>query len=247
MSITDGEKKDKQNREAEIMKHKNIKMKTTAVTLCTVMALGGAATVYAADTVSNVYVVNEFTSDKAGTITDYGDYFSVKNLSTDDTLTKSGEKITVDAPEGKFYYQGNLKKTDIPWKIGIRYFLDGSEISAEDPAGKSGKLNNGFTELSDGAVEMESGTLKFYDKTSDIDTQIKDSIKEALENLRAMITRQSPLHQRKILISDWCSSQSVRTISRNRRQRKPKRRWKPAQVCGIKSQVYSENKKRKNG
>ena len=139
------------------MKHQNIKMKTTAVTLCTVMALGAAAPVYAADTVSNkdenvyvtlnedgsvssVYVVNEFTSDKAGTITDYGDYSSVKNLSTDDALTQNGEKITVNAPEGKFYYQGNLKKTDIPWEIGIRYFLDGSEISAEDLAGKSGKL-----------------------------------------------------------------------------------------------------------
>ena len=64
------------------MKHQNIKMKTTAVTLCAVMAIGGAAPVYAADTaaekdenvyvtlnddgsVSSVYVVNEFTSDKS--------------------------------------------------------------------------------------------------------------------------------------------------------------------------------------
>ena len=139
------------------MKHQNIKMKTTAVTLCAVMAIGGAAPVYAADTaaekdenvyvtlnddgsVSSVYVVNEFTSDKAGTITDYGDYSSVKNLTTDDVITQNGEKITVEAPEGRFYYQGNLKTTDIPWKISIRYFLDGSEISTDDLAGKSGRL-----------------------------------------------------------------------------------------------------------
>ena len=119
--------------------------------------IGFAAPVYAADTaaekdenvyvtlnddgsVSSVYVVNEFTSDKAGTIIDYGDYSSVKNLTTDDAITQNGEKITVEAPEGKFYYQRNLKTTDIPWKISICYFLDGSEISTEDLAGKSGKL-----------------------------------------------------------------------------------------------------------
>ena len=38
-----------------------------------------------------------------------------------------------------------------------------------------------FAELSDGAGKMEGGTLEFYDRTSDIDTQIEDNIKEALD------------------------------------------------------------------
>lgn len=90
--------------------------------------------------VSEIYVVNEITSEKAGTITDHGDYSSVKNLTTDTEIIQSGDEITVEVPEGKFYYQGNVKTTDMPWNITITYFLDGEEICAEDLAGKSGSL-----------------------------------------------------------------------------------------------------------
>lgn len=146
------------NQQNRVQKNRTcIKWKTTAVAVSAVMTLGCATPAFAAaeksskdenvyvtlnedGSVENVYVVNEFTSDQAGTITDYGAYDSVKNLTTDDAIAQKGDQITVSAPEGKFYYQGNLKSTDIPWEISIRYFLDGSEISAENLAGKSGKL-----------------------------------------------------------------------------------------------------------
>lgn len=137
---------------------KNRMMKTAAISLGTVMTLSSAVPAWAAtaDTqekdenvyvtlqdngdVSSVYVVNEYTSDQKKTITDYGNYSSVKNLSTNETLTQNGDKITFQIPKGKFYYQGEAKNTDIPWNIQISYFLDGKKISADDLAGKSGHL-----------------------------------------------------------------------------------------------------------
>lgn len=90
--------------------------------------------------VSGVYVVNEYDLDGETDITDYGDYTSVKNLTSDDEITLSDGKVSVSAPAGKFYYQGNQRDNEIPWDISIKYELDGTECSAEDIAGATGKL-----------------------------------------------------------------------------------------------------------
>ena len=138
-------------------KVKKIKMTTTAISLCSVMTLGTVFPVSAADTdrmkdenvyvtlkddgsVANVYVVNEYTSKSAGTVTDYGDYSSVKNLTTDSEIKLDGNKVTAEVEKGKFYYQGDLKNTDIPWNIEISYYLDGKKMEADELAGKSGRL-----------------------------------------------------------------------------------------------------------
>ena len=137
---------------------KRILMSATAVGMCSAMVAGSIIPASAAQTtnslkdenvyatlaedgtVTGVYVVNEYTSKTEGKITDYGDYSSVKNLTTNETIEQDGDQISVNVPKGKFYYQGNLKTTDIPWNISISYTLDGKKISAEDLAGKSGKL-----------------------------------------------------------------------------------------------------------
>lgn len=94
--------------------------------------------------VSKLYVVNAFTADAAETVTDYGTYSSIKNLTTDDAISEDNGKVTLQLPEGKFYYQGSCKQAQLPWNIRITYKLDGTEISAEDLAGKSGKLEIGI-------------------------------------------------------------------------------------------------------
>ena len=137
---------------------KRILMSATAVGMCSAMVAGSIIPASAAQTtdrlkdenvyatlaedgtVTGVYVVNEYTSKTEGKITDYGNYSSVKNLTTNETIEQNGDQISVNVPKGKFYYQGNLKTTDIPWNISISYTLDGKKISAEDLAGKSGKL-----------------------------------------------------------------------------------------------------------
>lgn len=90
--------------------------------------------------VSGIYVVNEFDMEEDADITDHGDYTTVKNLTSDEEITVSGDEVKVHAGKGKFYYQGDLETKKIPWDISIRYELDGKELSAEDLAGKSGDL-----------------------------------------------------------------------------------------------------------
>ena len=110
--------------------NKKIIKKTGAAFLCAAMvANAGTASVMAVDnrkdenvyvnlnmdgSVSGVYVVNEYNLTEKTEITDYGNYASVKNLSSDDTITLSGDKVQVEAPAGKLYYQDNLNGTKIP-------------------------------------------------------------------------------------------------------------------------------------
>lgn len=90
--------------------------------------------------VKDVYVVNIFELRSPGTITDYGNYNSVKNLLTTDKINVNGDMITVDTGSGKFYYEGTLGKAEIPWDIKIRYYLNGVEVLPNDIGGKSGAL-----------------------------------------------------------------------------------------------------------
>lgn len=87
--------------------------------------------------VQNLYVVNIF---DGGTITDFGNYEKVKNLTGNEPISVSGDMITVNTQADKFYYQGHLASKDLPWDIDIKYFINDTEISGNDLAGKSGKL-----------------------------------------------------------------------------------------------------------
>lgn len=138
------------------MNNKKIYRPVIAATLSVIMVTGSVMPVFAADdtkkeenvyvnlqndgSVDGVYVVNSYDLKKDQKITDYGDYSSVKNLSSDRSLKENGDKITVDAKKGKFYYQGNLDSASIPWTIDLTYELNGEEISPDDLAGKSGRL-----------------------------------------------------------------------------------------------------------
>ena len=92
-------------------------------------------TLEADGTLKNSYVVNSFS---AGSITDYGNYASVKMLNTSDPIEQNGDTITFSTSAQKAYYQGELTDVEIPWNISLRYDLDGEEYSADEIAGKSG-------------------------------------------------------------------------------------------------------------
>lgn len=87
--------------------------------------------------VKDVYAVNIFGT---GSVTDYGDYSSVKMLNTTEDIKLDGDKVTFNTAAKKAYYQGTMKNTQIPWNISLKYFLDGKEYAADELAGKSGKL-----------------------------------------------------------------------------------------------------------
>lgn len=138
------------------MNYRKVAKPAAAMTLSLVMAVGGMTPAMAASntskeeniyvnlddngSVDGVYVVNSYDLKKDQKITDYGNYSSMTNLSSDSKLTEQNGKITVNGKKGKFYYQGDLNFAKIPWNIDILYELDGETIDAKDLAGKSGKL-----------------------------------------------------------------------------------------------------------
>lgn len=90
-----------------------------------------------------IYVVNSYDLAEETAITDYGDYRTVKNLTTTAELVQRGDAVTVTAPAGKFYYQGELDSgriKDLPWRVSIKYYLDGKETPGAEIAGASGRL-----------------------------------------------------------------------------------------------------------
>lgn len=88
-------------------------------------------------TVEGIYVVNSFAG---GDIRDYGDYATVKNLTSLDTITQKGEEVSFHSDEDRVSYQGDLKSKDLPWKIKVNYDLDGKACSPEELGGSSGQL-----------------------------------------------------------------------------------------------------------
>ena len=131
----------------------------TAICLSALLAVGAAAPALAKEaepsekeeviyatlngdgSLRNTYVVNSFSG---GNIPDYGSYTSVKILNTNDPIQQNGDTITFSTSAQKAYYQGELADAELPWNISLRYYLDGNEYSAEEIAGKSGKLEIRF-------------------------------------------------------------------------------------------------------
>lgn len=90
--------------------------------------------------VDEVNAVNSFHLENGGKITDYGDYESLRNMTTTEEINYTGRKITVDTSSADFYYEGRMKDVQLPWNISIGYILDGKNVTADELAGESGKL-----------------------------------------------------------------------------------------------------------
>ena len=87
-----------------------------------------------------LYVVNRVDVVDEGTIVDYGDYTSVRNLTDMTEVALDGDKVEFTASDEEFYYQGNMENPELPWSIGVTYYLDGEKISPEKLAGKEGQV-----------------------------------------------------------------------------------------------------------
>lgn len=91
-------------------------------------------------TVKDITVVNSFETGSNQTIVDYGDYSSVRNMTSEDLITYESDKISINTTSDKTYYEGKLNSTSIPWKIDIKYVLDGRSVTSGELAGSSGHL-----------------------------------------------------------------------------------------------------------
>ena len=96
----------------------------------------------ASGTVTGVYAVNSFAVQAGDTVTDHGSYTAVRNMTTNDAVSQSGDTVTVNVTEdGKLYYEGTMDAaTALPWVVKLTYTLDGQEISPDELGGKSGAL-----------------------------------------------------------------------------------------------------------
>ncbi|MCD8117376.1 MAG: hypothetical protein LUE21_09740 [Oscillospiraceae bacterium] len=137
---------------------KNRYKKVLALALAAALCMGTACPALAAETESTpkeevvyasldgsgaveaVYVVNIFDLAEAGTITDYGDYSALRNMTGTEDIVCEGDTVTIQAEAGKLYYEGTLENAQLPWIFEIHYYLNGTEYAAEDLAGQSGDL-----------------------------------------------------------------------------------------------------------
>lgn len=90
--------------------------------------------------VNNIDVVNIFNLSEAGEIIDYGNYSSVRNMTSTEKIDYTDQTAKISAKSGKLYYDGRLANNESPWKVEIKYLLDGKEMKPDKVAGLSGHI-----------------------------------------------------------------------------------------------------------
>ena len=91
-------------------------------------------------------VVKSYATNGISTITDYGNYDEINNLTDGTEPVTDGSKTVFDfgddAP-AHFYFEGKTTKPfeKLPWKISMSYELNGVPTKAEDLAGKTGVVD----------------------------------------------------------------------------------------------------------
>lgn len=98
------------------------------------------ARLQASGAVENIYVVNTLLPESPGSVTDYGKYNRVENLSNLEPITQTGDAVTMKVTEDSASYQGNLESSDLPWMFAVDYYLNGRHVTASELAGQSGTL-----------------------------------------------------------------------------------------------------------
>lgn len=111
-------------------------------------------------------IVSDWIKNSLGsaTINDESELTNVENVKGDETYTMNGDNMRVwDAQGNDIYYQGNIEK-ELPVDLAVSYKLDGKAISAEELAGKSGKVTIRFDYKNKQAemVEIDGKQEKIY-------------------------------------------------------------------------------------
>ncbi len=87
-----------------------------------------------------VTVVNCLELTESGEAVDYGAYTNLRNMTGEQPLTQTGNRVTVSAGPGRLYYEGTLPAARLPWELTVRAALNGKDCPPEDLAGQSGSL-----------------------------------------------------------------------------------------------------------
>lgn len=94
---------------------------------------------------SKEVIVSDWLKNPEGkdTLEDASDLKDIKNVKGDETFKEKDGKLTWAAKGKDIYYQGTTDK-ELPVEQSITYYLDGKEMSADEIAGKSGKVTIRF-------------------------------------------------------------------------------------------------------
>lgn len=111
-------------------------------------AIGKDETVYMmADASGNVEktIVSDWLKnpEHADTLQDVSDLKDITNVKGEEGFTQEGENLVWEAKGSEIFYQGTTDK-EAPITQKVTYYLDGQEISPEELAGKSGRVNIRF-------------------------------------------------------------------------------------------------------
>lgn len=96
-------------------------------------------------------------------INDLSDLLNIENTNGDEKFSLEGNNLIWDANGANIYYQGESQK-ELPIECNIKYELDGKEISAEELAGKSGKvkITLEYINKDEHSVNINGKTEKLY-------------------------------------------------------------------------------------
>lgn len=111
--------------------------------------------------VDDAIVVNHFRLSSEGQFSDYGTYRETANLSNTASINTSGDKVTLAAAQGEFYYQGTLKDPELPWVLSFTYTLDGKTIPASEVSSLGGE--RGRLGISLAASARDVTDMSFYE------------------------------------------------------------------------------------
>lgn len=94
-------------------------------------------------------VVKSYRLNGMSSVTDYGVYDEVINLTDDLAPTVDGNAVTFEMGEEvpeKFYFQGKTTEPfeELPWNIAVSYKLNGAPVLAEELAGRTGLVEIGL-------------------------------------------------------------------------------------------------------
>ncbi len=111
-------------------------------------------------TIVSTHIKNTENSDL---INDLSDLLNIKNTSGDETYTQDGNKFVWNANKNDIYYQGESSK-ELPIECNVKYELDGKEVSANEIAGKSGKvkITLQYTNKEERIVDLNGKKVKMY-------------------------------------------------------------------------------------
>lgn len=96
--------------------------------------------------------------DKSNNLSDYSNLKNIKNTSGDEKVSRDGNKLVWAAKGKDIHYSGDYDG-ELPVKVKVSYYLNGTKVSADEIAGKKGNVQIRFDYDIDDSVKENGYSL----------------------------------------------------------------------------------------